>query len=516
MAEKASKYKKKDELELMNMLWSEECMLYPEVFVLAAFPWGESGPLLNFEGPREWQVEELRKIGLHNHQNIDRINRGEIPIPYRLAIASGRGPGKSALVAWIALWSMSTRVGSATVIAANTEQQLMSRTWPELGKWHTLMINSHWFDRTATTLRPSKLLDLSKTGIDTSYYYAQAQLWSEENPDAFAGLHNANGMVLIFDEASGIPESIWNVSKGFFTEPIFLRLWIVFSNPRRPSGAFFNCFHKNGKSWNTKHIDSRDVEGLDKAVLQEIVDENGEDDDVTRVEVKGQFPRTGSNQLIGWDTVNEACKGKIKREEVAGSAKVLSVDVARYGVDLSTINKRQGLLCEEPIHFAKMDNMKLAGVIANIAIRWEPDVIIIGSGGGQGVIDRLRQLGFNVIEVDEGGSADRKDLYLNKRIEMWDKAAEWFQAGGVIPDHQRLKEDLSSPTYTYTDQSHKKVLESADSMKKRGLPSLDFGTAFVLGFAFDVAPTMNSNNKANKGKVTTEWDPFDIKLPKPL
>lgn len=866
------KYSQKDELALMNMLWSPEVMMYPEKFVMAAYPWGVQGlPLANKTGPRKWQREELQKIGQHNYDNMCRINRGETPEPYYLAIASGRGPGKTAFISWIADWAMSTRVGSATIVTANTEQQLMSRTWPEIGKWHNLSINSHWFDRTATTLRPSKLLDLSKTGIDTSYYYAQAQLWSEENPDAFAGLHNDYGMVLIMDEAchddktevltysgwkffkdlnksdtlltknpitgvaeyskptklyasarkgkmclyerkggnfcvtpnhrmfyrshsarsntrrgkwkfgeiqdmtksrhfigrtirwdvedkdffvlhelasskktfperrfhlddflellgfycseghlikggrrkdgsrlvygfglsqregkvldamislcdrmhlsfsvyelpgkmrqicvfdtqlgrelskdghnclekrvpryvqnlsarqirifldafldgdgyvkrtslvyytsskgmaddlqemilktgkhcclttrklegqvndfgthkgtsscdgyvisensggsefsfhthkqqnidydgmvycaevppnhllftrrngycmwsgnSGIPKSIWTVSEGFFTEPIFLRLWIVFSNPRRSEGAFFDCFHKDKKFWHTRHIDSRTVEGLDQAIFQGIIDKHGADSDVARVEVKGQFPRTGSNQLIGYATVEEASNRHIDMEDVAGSAKILTVDVARFGDDLSVVQKRQGLFAHMPIDFAKIDNMVLAGNVANIANEWPADAILIGSGGGQGVIDRLRQLGFNVIEVDEGGSADRKDLYLNKRIEMWDKVDEWLMAGGVIPKHERLMEDLSAPMYDFTPTSNKKLLESVESMKKRGLPSPDFGTALALGFAFEVAPTMGTLHNV-KPKIDDQWDVFGIPTPK--
>lgn len=510
MPDGGTKYSKKDELALINTILSPDIMLYPEKYVMFAFPWGKAGtPLANKTGPRKWQREELRKIGQHNYENQCRINRGETPIPYNLAIASGRGVGKSALVSWLTLWAMSTNIGCTVIITANTESQLFSKTWPELGKWHTLAINSHWFKRTATSLRPEAWLNIAKSGIDTAYYYAQGQLWSEENPDAFAGAHNENGMVLIMDEASGIPDSIWAVSEGFFTEPIFLRLWIVFSNPRRPQGSFRDCFDKEKEFWNTRNLDARTVEGTDKSIYEKIIKKYGADSDVARVEVKGQFPRTGSNQLIGYATVEEAATRHIKLEDVAGSAKILTIDVARFGDDLSVIQRRQGLLAYEPADFAKTDNMTLAGIVANIATTWDADVIIIGSGGGQGVIDRLRQLDFNVIEVDEGGSADRKDLYLNKRIEMWDKVDEWLMAGGVIPNHTRLKEDLSSPMYDFTPTSNKKILESVESMKKRGLPSPDFGTALALGFAFEVAPSMGSGN-TGMGKVVNNWDPYKM------
>ncbi|MAE81429.1 MAG: terminase [Flammeovirgaceae bacterium] len=513
MNDSGMKYTPEKEKQLMELIITPEMMLEPAKFVMIAYPWGEQGtPLVNKKGPRKWQMEELVKIGKHNIENQRRINEGLDPIPYNFACSSGRGTGKTTLFAWIAHWAASTWVGCSVIMTANTEQQLRTRTWAELGKWHTMSINNHWFERTATTLKPAKWFDVSlreNMKKDTAYYYIQAQLWSEENPDAFAGVHNENGVVLLFDEGSNIPASIWTVSEGFFTEPIFLRFWMVMSNPRRSQGAFFDCFHKDKDYWNTRFIDSRSVEGTDKTIYDKIIKKHGEDSDVARVEVKGQFPRTGSNQLIGYGTVEEAANRTMKTEDVAGSAKILTVDVARFGDDLSVIQKRQGLIAFEPIEFAKVDNMVLAGTVANIAHEWSADAIIIGSGGGQGVIDRLRQLGFNVIEVDEGGSADRKDLYLNKRIEMWDKMYEWLLAGGVIPNHERLKEDLSSPMYDYTPTSSKKVLESVDSMKKRGLPSPDFGTSLALSFSYDVAPTFGLRNDG-MGKVVDKFDPFSI------
>ena len=114
---------------------------------------------------------------------------------------------------------LSTRLGATIIVTANTEQQLRSRTWAELGKWMTLSINSHWFHKTATTVKPAPWFQEAlerDLKIDTGYYYAQAQLWSEENPDAFAGIHSSYGVCLIMDEASGIPAPIYSVSEGFF------------------------------------------------------------------------------------------------------------------------------------------------------------------------------------------------------------------------------------------------------------------------------------------------------------
>jgi hypothetical protein len=268
----------KDEQKLMADIWSTDIADNPENFVMYAFPWGkENTPLFDKKGPRAWQRDELQAITQHIKDNKEKMAMGLMPKIYQSATASGRGPGKSALVGWLNLWMMSCRLGSTCINTANTEQQLKSRTWAELGKWHTLSINRHWFDRQALSLKPQEWFDVSlknQLQIDTGYYYSAAQLWSEENPDAFAGVHNHNGILVIFDEASGIPPPIWTVTEGFFTEPILHRYWFVFSNPRRNTGAFFECFHKYRDYWIKRNLDSRTVEGTDTEHLQRIVDKN--------------------------------------------------------------------------------------------------------------------------------------------------------------------------------------------------------------------------------------------------
>ena len=190
------KYGAEQEKELMTELWSMNIKDSPLNFVKYVFPWGmKDTPLEHFKGPRKWQEKILREISIHIQRNQSISN----PEMFRLAVASGRGIGKSALVSWLILWMLSTRLGSTIIVTANTESQLRSRTWAELGKWMTLAINSHWFDKTATTIKPAAWFDEAlkrDLKIDTGYYYAQAQLWSEENPDAFAGVHSNYGCLL--------------------------------------------------------------------------------------------------------------------------------------------------------------------------------------------------------------------------------------------------------------------------------------------------------------------------------
>ena len=100
-----------------------------------------------------------------------------------MAVASGHGIGKSALVAWIILWAMSTFTDARGIVTANTEGQLRTKTWPELAKWLALCTNRHWFTYTATSLHSSQ------PGHDKTWR-VDAITWSENNTEAIAGLHN--------------------------------------------------------------------------------------------------------------------------------------------------------------------------------------------------------------------------------------------------------------------------------------------------------------------------------------
>ena len=212
-----------EEQALMTRLWGPQIKDDPEAFVLLAFPWGQANtPLERFDGPRKWQRRVLRMLRDHIA-----ANRGQMEMDtLRAAVSSGRGIGKSALVSWLILWMLTTRIGSTVMVSANSEAQLRGVTWGELTKWAAMAINSHWWEISATKLVPAQWLtqiverDLKK---GTRYWAAEGRLWSEENPDAYAGTHNLDVMMLIFDEASGIADAIWPVGSGFFTENILDR-----------------------------------------------------------------------------------------------------------------------------------------------------------------------------------------------------------------------------------------------------------------------------------------------------
>ena len=189
--------------------WLAACASDPLSFVKGAFPWSEAGTrLAAFTGPEPWQAEILSRI------------RDGLPLQsaIRLATASGHGVGKSALVAWILIWSMATKPDTRGVVTANTETQLKTKTWAELGKWFHMFIGKEHFKLTATALFADDETHERTWRIDLVP-------WSERNTEAFAGLHNqGRRIVVIFDEASAIPDIIWETTEGALPTRI-LRLY---------------------------------------------------------------------------------------------------------------------------------------------------------------------------------------------------------------------------------------------------------------------------------------------------
>ena len=491
------KYKVEDEKKLMTEIWSMNIKDDPLNFVKFVFPWGlKDTPLEHFTGPRKWQEKILRQMTTH----IARNGVKDLPEMFRMAVASGRGIGKSALVSWIIIWMLSTRLGATIIVTANTEQQLRSRTWAELGKWMTLSMNAHWFQKTATTIKPApwfqKALE-EDLKIDTGYYYAQAQLWSEENPDAFAGIHSSYGVCLIMDEASGIPAPIYSVSEGFFSEPTTNRYWFTFSNPRRNTGPFYDSFHSKKSFWQNLQIDSRTVEGTDKSLFEKMIEQYGEDSTVSRVEVMGEFPQSDDDTVIPMQLIRDAINREVS---LTPSEPILwGLDVARFGGDNSALCVRQGNTVFEITSFASMDLMQLCGVIKNryddATVMDKPQEILVDVIGiGAGVVDRLREQNLPVRGINVSESPSSKKNYLNLRAELWFAIKDWLaQRDCRLPMDDELASELAAPLYKYTSTGKIKI-ESKDDMRKRGIKSPDKADALALTMASSAASFSGSES----------------------
>ena len=477
-------YSSDEEQMLMTRLWSPQIAQDPEAFVLFAFPWGQPNtPLAKFSGPRKWQREVLRSIGAHIKANQGKIQMDTL----RQAVSSGRGIGKSALVSWLILWMMTTRIGATVIVSANSEAQLRSVTWGELSKWAAMLINAHWWEISATKLLPAQWItelverDLKK---GTRYWSAEGKLWSEENPDSYAGVHNHDGMMLIFDEASGIPDAIWSVGAGFFTENILDRYWFAFSNPRRNTGYFFECFNSKRNFWNTRNIDARTVEGTDKQVYEQIIAEYGEDSSQARIEVYGEFPSAGEDQFISPQLVDEA-QARPKYQDTSAPI-IVGVDPARSGADSTVILARQGRDIISIKRYQGEDTMTIVGRVIEAIEEFRPALTVIDEGGlGYGILDRLTEQRYKVRGVNFGWKSSKPIMWGNRRAEMWGAMREWLRTASIPTDRQ-LKSDLIGPTKK-PDSKGTIFLEGKKEMKARGLASPDAADALAVTFAFPVA-----------------------------
>jgi hypothetical protein len=350
-----------------------------------------------------------------------------------------------------------------------------------------MIINSHWWEISATKIVPAQWLtelverDLKK---GTRYWAAEGKLWSEENPDAYAGVHNHDGMMLIFDEASGIADAIWAVGAGFFTENILDRYWFAFSNPRRNSGYFFETFNSKRDFWQTRQIDARTVEGTDKQVYEQIIAEYGEDSIQARVEVYGDFPSAGEDQFISPMIVEDAFKRPKYKDETAPI--VIGVDPARGGLDSTVIVVRRGRDIVAIKRYKGEDTMSIVGRVIDAIDEFKPTLTVIDEGGlGYGILDRLNEQRYKVRGVNFGWKAKNPVMWGNKRAEMWGAMREWLKTAS-IPQDKMLKDDLVGPMKK-PNSAGTIFLEGKKEMKARGLASPDAADALAVTFAYPVA-----------------------------
>jgi hypothetical protein len=473
----------------------------PLAFVRWAFPWGEAGsPLEGHDGPETWQADVLADIR-------DALVAGEVPV--RIAVASGHGVGKSALVAWLVLWSLATRPGTRGVVTANTETQLRTKTWVELAKWHGLAVCRDWLSLGANSLAAS---DNGAAPLGRGGWRVDAVPWSAHNAEAFAGLHNQGGrLLLVFDEASSIAAPIWETAEGALSDAGTEIVWLAFGNPTRNGGRFHDCFGRFSRTWRTRHVDARTVRFTNKAQIAAWLRDYGEDSDFVRVRVKGAFPRAGALQFIDGERVREAMAREVS--PTAHDPVVMGVDVARFGDDRSVIFVRRGRdgrsIAVEKL--TGLDLMQLAARVCQRAADTGARAVFVDEGGiGAGVVDRLRQLGvpgihgINFASRAGGWTPEgQAPLYANKRAEMWGMARDWLEQG-ALPDDLELAADLTGVEYGY-DARNAIQLERKEDMKRRGLLSPDIGDALALTFAWPVRPEHDYLWAGRSGGANGMW-----------
>ncbi len=337
---------------------------------------------------------------------------------------------------------------------------------------------------------------------------AKVRLYGANNPDSLRGMY-WDGIVL--DEVADMSPEVW--TEVILPAVLDRKGWALFIGTPKGVNLFSDIYYKalEDPDWyagmytveDTVHDPSVliDEEGLELA--RSSMSENQ-----FRQEFLCDFAASSDNTLITIDVANRA-KGKhLTEDKYRGAPRIIGVDVARYGDDRSVIQKRQGLYAQEPRIYRGMDNMTLAGVVLREVDEFSADAVFIDAGRGEGVIDRLRQLGRdNIIEVNFGGRASDNVRYANKRTEMWFGIQEWLEMGGALPPNQELIQSLVVPTYSF-DAANRHILEKKEDMKKRVGFSPDPGDALALTFAFPVHPR---RDREKARKASTEYDVLGVR-----
>ncbi|HYX83235.1 MAG TPA: hypothetical protein VE714_12625 [Gemmatimonadales bacterium] len=469
----------------------------PYGFVLAMYPWGEPGPLEQETGPDIWQRAILERIG---RDVADRQFDGATAVSaIRGAVSSGHGVGKSALVAWLVDWIMSTRPYCQGTITANTIKQLETKTWAAVQKWTKLCRTAPWF-----VVNDARLY---RKGYRDSWFCAP-QSSKEENSESFAGQHAKNSTSFyICDEASAIPDVIYEVAEGGLTdgEPMMF----LFGNPTRSTGRFHQaCFGTMRHRWAPVIVDSRTSKISNKQQIAEWIADYGLDSDFVRVRVLGLPPRASDAQFIDSQRVLDAQKRAIS--VLPDEPLVAGCDLAWGGADDNVIRFRRGMDARSipPIRIKgeftrdpQVLTTKLADLLANGVRVPNPEgggsttvpiaMLFLDSAGIAGPIAaRLRQQGHrNVQEVNFGAdSPSEKCRYF--RDFMWEAMKQWLLTAAIdaSPD---LETDLTGPGVR-PDPQQRIWLESKEQLKKRGLDSPDDADALALTFASPVRPKVVS------------------------
>lgn len=480
----------------------------PYAFVMGAFPWGEPNTVLaDFTGPEDWAIALMNRVKLGLLDPNTAITE---------ATASGHGVAKSATVGMLVLWAFTTFPDTRGVVTANTETQLKTKTWAELGKWFNLC----FFARDHFTLTATGLFSKDPNRAQT--WRIDMVPWSEKNPQAFAGMHNkGKRLLIIFDEASEIPDIIWETTEGALTDADTEIIWLVFGNPTISSGRFRECFPggKFADYWHHQQIDSREVKISNKAYIARLIASyGGVENDIIRVRVLGQFPLKGMMEFFSATEIDEAMA---REPEVSlYDPLALGIDVARFGMNASVIFPRKGRDARTIIRerFQGYSTTQLTDAIFAVNERLHADGLMIDGGGvGGGVVDQVRQRRLFCYEVQFGGKdiifnsvwGNTGERYANNRAAMYGACRAWLKTGS-LPMDPELRRQMLAIRYTFNVRDEILLERKEDLVDENGYGiALDDIDALILTFAHPLAQNANAGGEhIHRPIVESEWDPY--------
>jgi phage terminase large subunit len=402
----------------------------------------------------------------------------------RTAVRSCHGPGKTFTAAVAALWFLQLP-NSRVVSTAPTGSQVRKLLWHEINQLHKRSALPYGGVCLQTELR----LPDGRYAIGLSP--------KKEEPESFQG-HHAENILLIFDEASGVPLPIYEAGEGYMTTEGAKILMI--GNPTQASGEFYDAFHRNKAMYNQIQISAFDLPAYTgekvppfvaaqltgKAWVAEQAKKYGKESIPYIVKVLAEFPKGADDTVFGLGDVEAA--GHREVPVAPDSLRVIACDVARFGTDETVISKREGLRVRIVDHYVGHATTETTGAIIREVKQAKVEaphakvrIVVDDDGVGGGVTDQLREKGYSVTAFKGGETAIEPDEYPNARSEAWFRVSQIIEDLDLDPDDQ-LAADLVAPTYKL-DSAGRRVVEPKADTKKRLGRSPDRGDSVLLAFA---------------------------------
>jgi hypothetical protein len=416
------------------------------------------------------------------------------------SIRSGHGTGKDAFASWIILWFMATRTFPKIVCTGPTQHQLKDVLWAEINKW----------------LRQSPLIHDIVWQSQKIYMEGYKEEWfatavtcnakasTEEQAETLAGFH-ADHILVIVDEASGVPDPVYLPLEGAVTTPDSFVLLI--GNMTRNSGYFYDSHYRDlSDRWNKIHWSSKDSENVDPSWIEFMGAKYGTDSNVYRIRVEGEPPFEEESALIplAWAT---QCIGNTDVSSDPNDPLHLGLDVARFGADSSVLMPRQGNYIYDYKTKNGLNTVEIAWFAQQEYEEMDAQAIAVDEIGiGAGVVDNLKlhMAPQTVFPVNVSNKSSNPKKYNRLRDELWwnvrkkcEKGLYRFPPGKVGQD---LCDELATPKYSYPDGGMVKV-ESKKEMKARGVPSPDIAEALLMTEYFQVRAKLILAGKQN-GRVS--------------
>jgi len=421
--------------------------------------------------PDKWQEEVLEAF----------------PHRQRIALKACKGPGKTALLAWLAWNFLATKADPKIAATSITADNLADNLWAEMAKWQQ---------------RSSYLREHFVWTRDRIFYKGRPQTWfmtarswnrsadRSQQGNTLAGLH-ADYILFLLDESGGIPDAVMATADAALASCREGHI-VQAGNPTHLEGPLWRACTTERKLWHVTEITADPDDPMRSSRVtatwaKDQIAKYGRDNPWVLVNVFGHFPPSSFNTLIGPDECRAATERTYSDGDTRLAPRVLGVDVARFGDDASVIFPRQGLVAYPPQKFRNLDGPNGAGAVALKWKEWDADAAFIDDTGGWGAswIDHLRLIGREPTPV---GFASRADdpRYDNKRTEMYFRTVEWIKKGGAIPDIPELIAALSQTTYGF--RGDRLLLEPKEQVKQRLGYSPDDADALALTFAnLDIA-----------------------------